>query len=530
MAFIISASIAYGSFSLWTAFKAEDKRVISAAFKEQESLVGEKISQYMNQAVVAVKRMADRWEAQGGTSYELWQKDAANYINDFPALKALNLTKSDLHIKWIEPVKGNESALGLYIAFDKDRETALMKAKELNKSTITPPIDLVQGYKAIIIYTPVYIDGVFDGFINAIYNPLAFLDARLPQEFDDNFEMIVKDGDTVIFQTDGAEGYVSQKESSTSFDLLEREWTLTLKAKENFIRTHESHYAYITIFGGIFCSFLGGLLAYITILSKQQNNLLKKQKKKLVNKEKEQDKLLEELAGSNEELARFAYVCSHDLQEPLRMVQSFSQKLERHLGNSLQDDERGQLYFKFVIDGAKRSQILIREILAYSEIDRDTNQIEKVNLNDIINVVKTNLSAPLDIINGKITYDPLPTIEGNKTQIYQLMQNLVNNGLKYQEPDEAPHIHISAEDLGHNWGISVKDNGIGIDPKYHNKIFEVFQRLHRRTEYAGTGIGLSICKKVVEKHKGKLSVSSAKGQGSTFTFTIPKVQSVAIAA
>jgi len=468
----VSLGIAYAAFLLWDSFKGQDERVLNSAFQQQESLIRAKVSQHMDQAVIAVKRMADRWEANGGTEYELWKKDAANYVTDFAALKALSVTGPDLQIKWIEPVQGNESAQNLYIAFDKNREKALMKARELKKATMTPPVDLVQGYKAIILYTPVYVEGIFDGFINALYDPLVFLDTKLSKDFNKNFEMILKDGDIIIFETPGASDYVSNKVSSSQFRLLEREWTLTLKAKSQFIEMNQSYYAEITIIGGLLTAIILGFLTYMTILSQQKNNLLKIQTQKLVKREKNQEKLLEQLADSNEELARFAYVCSHDLQEPLRMVQSFSQKLQSHLGNTLKNDERGQLYFKFVIDGAKRSQTLIREILAYSEIDKDTLLLEEIDLNILVDLIKANMKTALTEIKGKITFDPLPTIEGNKTQIYQLVQNLINNGLKYQEPGHAPEIHISALDLGENWQISIKDNGIGIDPKYQTKIFE----------------------------------------------------------
>jgi len=476
MAAVVSVSVFLGTILISHAFKIEDRRVMTAAFKEQQSVIRARVSQHMNATVIAIQRMADRWEMQDGTDYDLWRQDAANYIADFTALKAMSATDTDLRIKWIEPLEENESALGLYIAFEKSREEALQKAIKLNKATITPPVDLVQGYKALILYTPTYINGAFSGFINAIYDPLTFLDKRLSSDFTKNFHMILKDGDIVIFQTPGASDYTSDKTSTTQFSLLEREWNLTLKARTEFIENHRSYYSQIAFIVGCLSSILLGFLTYMGITSYQRNRLLKSQTHSLKKKEKEQDKLLEELALSNEELARFAYVCSHDLQEPLRMVQSFSQKLQTHLGHRFADDERGQLYFKFVIDGAKRSQILIKEILAYSEIDRDTHLQEQIDLNDIVEVVKTNLVTPLKDVQGEITYSSLPIVEGNKTQIYQLIQNLINNGLKY------------------------------------------------------TGVGLAICKKVVERHKGTISVKSELGQGSTFVFTLPKAHSSALVA
>ena len=232
--------------------------------------------------------------------------------------------------------------------------------------------------------------------------------------------------------------------------------------------------------------------------------------------EEERELFIEKLTDSNEELARFAFVCSHDLQEPLRMVRSFSEKLQDHLIESLKDDAKGQKYFNFVTDGAERAQILITDILAYSSISSDTQALEKVNLAGIITVIKNDLLDDPTGKKGEITFDPLPELQGNKTQLFQLFQNLISNGLKYQKPDASPHVHIGVEDNDTHWLFIVKDNGIGMEARHLTKIFEVFQRLHGRKTYAGTGVGLSICKKVVERHGGSIWVESEKNIGSTF--------------
>ena len=236
----------------------------------------------------------------------------------------------------------------------------------------------------------------------------------------------------------------------------------------------------------------------------------------------EREKLIERLVSSNEELERFAFVCSHDLQEPLRMISSFSDKLESHLGDSLSNDEKGRKYLDFVTDGAKRSQELIADILAYSSLDSDTTAQERFDPAELIETIERNISSRTEASTTKITLDKLPIISGNKTQFYQLFQNLINNGLKYQSPNSSPHVHIGVEDNDKYWKFSIRDNGIGIAPKNLRKIFDVFQRLHRRSQYAGTGIGLSICKKIVERHGGEIWVESEQGNGSTFYFTITK--------
>ncbi|MGS2718128.1 PAS domain S-box protein [Eionea flava] len=240
-------------------------------------------------------------------------------------------------------------------------------------------------------------------------------------------------------------------------------------------------------------------------------------------KEIEREKLINDLAKSNEGLEHFAFICSHDLQEPLRIIRSFSERLQKHMGDSLEGDEKAELYFKFIVDGAARAQVLIADILAYSRLENDTQVLEDVSAEELVEAVKKHLQIGLDDDQRLVTYDPLPMLSGNKTQLYQLLQNLINNGLKYQAAGVKPEVHISATDSGDGfWCFSVKDNGIGIEPRYQKQIFDVFKRLHGQSEYAGTGVGLAICTKVVERHGGRLWVESEKGSGSTFFFRLPK--------
>ena len=238
--------------------------------------------------------------------------------------------------------------------------------------------------------------------------------------------------------------------------------------------------------------------------------------------EAQREKLVEKLSDSNEELERFAFVCSHDLQEPLRMIRSFSERLDVHLKDKIKGDKKAQKYLHFVTDGAMRSQELIHDILSYSSVNSDTSNLEHVDLNALVQVIQTTMCAEQKTIPQNISWDKLPSVMGNKTQLYQLLQNLINNGLKYQKANATPKVHVGLTDNGDEWIISVRDNGIGMNEKHLSKIFEVFQRLHRRSEYAGTGIGLSICRKVIERHGGKIWVESEIDHGSTFFFSLPK--------
>jgi len=227
---------------------------------------------------------------------------------------------------------------------------------------------------------------------------------------------------------------------------------------------------------------------------------------------------INELARSNAELEQFAYVSSHDLQEPLRMIASYLQLLERKYEGKL--DKKADKYIHFAVDGATRMQNLIDDLLTFSRVTTQANEFELTDIEVILNRVLTNLSVSIKENSATITHGTLPEIMVDGTQMTQVLQNLINNALKFRSKDN-PKIHISASQEDKYWLFSVKDNGIGIDPKYSERIFEVFKRLHKKRDYPGTGIGLSICKKIVERHGGRIWVDSKLGEGSTFYFNIP---------
>lgn len=226
-----------------------------------------------------------------------------------------------------------------------------------------------------------------------------------------------------------------------------------------------------------------------------------------------------QLNRSNQELEQFAYVASHDLQEPLRMVISYLQLLERRYKDQLDSD--AMEFIDFAVDGANRMKTLIMDLLAYSRIHRNQDEFQPVRLGEVLERVKANLSLIAEETKAVITADDLPEVLGNPTQLESLLQNLVENAIKYRG-EKAPIIHIGSKNNGKEWVISVSDNGIGIEEKYLKRIFSIFQRLHTRDEYPGTGIGLAVCSKVAEKHGGKIWVESTPDEGSIFYFTLPK--------
>jgi light-regulated signal transduction histidine kinase (bacteriophytochrome) len=229
-----------------------------------------------------------------------------------------------------------------------------------------------------------------------------------------------------------------------------------------------------------------------------------------------------DLARSNADLEQFAYIASHDLSEPLRKVTNFCQLLERQYADQL--DDRARQYIGFMVDGAKRMQALINDLLEFSRVGRSTDQFRPVDLELKLERALGNLEEQLRESGAVVEHDPLPTVPGDSPLLTALLQNLIGNAVKYRHPDRRPLVRITVEQRPHECLITIDDNGIGIDPQYADRIFTIFQRLHLRDQYAGTGIGLALCRKIVEFHRGRLWLADKAEPGARFQFTLPTTQ------
>jgi PAS domain S-box-containing protein len=227
----------------------------------------------------------------------------------------------------------------------------------------------------------------------------------------------------------------------------------------------------------------------------------------------------EELARSNQELEQFAYVASHDLQEPLRMVANYTKLLGTRYRDKLDGDARE--FIDFAVDGAIRMQHLIRDLLEFARVGTRGKEFKPTAMDAVVQAAVSNLSGAIDERHAQVIVEPMPTVPCDGAQLTQVFQNLMGNAIKFCRPDTVPIVKVFASHEDGAWRFAVQDNGIGIEPKYFDRIFQMFQRLHGRGEYEGTGIGLALCKKIVERHGGRVTVASEKGKGTTFSFTIP---------
>lgn len=233
----------------------------------------------------------------------------------------------------------------------------------------------------------------------------------------------------------------------------------------------------------------------------------------------EQKQIEDELRRANRDLEQFAYSASHDLQEPLRSVKIYSELLTRRYQDNL--DPQALEFLGYLRGGATRMEMLVRDLLAYTQVTKFDTPPELVDANEVLSSTAADLAGTIVEAGATVTSEALPSVPVHRAHLQQLLQNLVGNAIKYRSPDRQPIVHVSAEYKGGSWIFSIADNGIGIDPKYHTKIFGIFKRLHSHEQYSGTGIGLAICQRIVDRHRGRIWVESQLGQGSTFRFSIP---------
>jgi light-regulated signal transduction histidine kinase (bacteriophytochrome) len=224
------------------------------------------------------------------------------------------------------------------------------------------------------------------------------------------------------------------------------------------------------------------------------------------------------LQEKHAELEQFAYVASHDLREPLRMITSYLQLLQRKYGGKLDTD--ADKFIRYAVDGASRMQNLIADLLSLSRVSTRGKEFGPADCEEVLRQSLENLQIAIQESGAEITHDPLPTVVGDTIQLGQLLQNLLANSIKFRG-EQAPRVHVSARQVDGEWQLAVRDNGIGFDPQFTERIFVIFQRLHSAADYPGTGIGLSICNKIVQRHGGRIWAESEPGRGATFHFSLP---------
>jgi len=435
-------------------------------------------------------------------------------------------------IKFIEPEKQNAKAVGLDIGFEANRRAAAERARDLGVPALTKKILLVQDDKkqaGFLLLLPRYrtqdvpptIEERRKLFLGWVYAPFIGPNffTGINQVNNNQLNFSVYDGkkrveEALIYVSSFSNVDVPSEKVITSMQVAGRTWVLEWYPNENYAPPADKNFGIFLLSAGMIFSVL--LYFAISMMLRSKEII----QEKVDERTNELNQINQELLRSNNELQRFAYIASHDLQEPLRKIGGFTERIELHFADQMKDDEVAKKYMSFVTDGVNRMRELVSGLLSYAQITSSEAKLEEVDANLIVADAAESLSELILENDVEISYIDLPTVLHDKVMLTQLFQNLISNAIKYRS-DKAPRIKITAKKDKKYWQFSIEDNGMGMDQKYLERIFEMFQRLHRKEEIAGTGIGLSLCQKIVERYGGKMWVTSEPEVGSTFFFTIP---------
>lgn len=473
----------------------------------------------LNNSVIATSMIA--YLVENDIINDNFDSLSSGLLTQYPYIDALQLVEGTVIVNTF-PIKGNEPTIGFDLSTNRSHLLEMLKSRTRNELYFEGPFPLRQGGMGIVGRRPIYKDDELWGFSAVVIRSETLIRAvGISQEGqDEKYQYQITKANTDSTLTTLFD-HVSPIESGIyhSEFVPIGDWKITVRARSPMHLLRSTPIFILGLILSVVLGFLAWFMAYEPQkLDKMVNEKTESLEKAKLELERQQSKLL----ITNAELKQFAYVASHDLQEPLRMITSFLSKLDRNYSETL--DDKARKYIQFAVEGANRMRTLIIDLLEYSQVGEAQNKLELVDLNDIVKDVihlnRETITAKAAMVN----FESLPLVNGYRVPLIQLFGNLLQNSLKYAREGVSPIIDISAVETKSQIEITFKDNGIGIEKDYFEKIFVIFQRLHTTSEYDGTGIGLAIVKKVVDLHGGKIRVESVPGQGSTFYFTFKKQQ------
>ncbi|MEK6760029.1 MAG: ATP-binding protein [Deltaproteobacteria bacterium] len=543
------------SMMLWMMAREQERGNIRRAVSTTASQAAFDIRDKMGLRVQAIERMARRWKANGHLTRADWESDAHLYIDHFDGYYAMAMVDDKVSVRWLSlrDRGGAASERALVTGIKK-----FLSQAPADRPGISPVLTLEGGSRVFMAYVPISKGGARDGFVLGVFDSQALFDSILLHEVGSGYSVsIYNDHETVYTRL--SDGAVEKSVWALDGDvgIYGVDWTVSVWPSEDSIGEMRSALPWVVFYAGILLSAFVALSVYLgqkayerARVTEAANLRLEAQvaerkkaedeaerhardlawlnidlEKEIAERKRAEDEAemhARELARSNAELEQFAYVASHDLQEPLRVISGYVQLIARRYKGRL--DESADEFIGFAVDGANRMQGLISDLLAYSRVGSAAREFGLTDCAAAMKSAMVNLRTAIEESGAVVTMSGLPKVLADGSQIVQLFQNLIGNAIKYKGP-APPVVHVGAARKGDDWVFSVKDNGIGMDPKYHDRIFVIFQRLHGKHEYSGTGIGLAICKKIVERHGGAIWVESALEKGCTFYFTIPAIRS-----
>lgn len=478
--------------------------------------VQEKLNTIFNYSITATRILAYFVEKGLVDEFDLICEDL---LERNKYIDALQLVEGSIIIKTY-PLENNENVIGFDIGSNYNHKHNAYIARNRRELYFEGPFDLRQGGRGLVGRFPVIIDNRLWGFTAVIIRMETMLNAIGVDSDGVNNDFlyeIKKDVKTAASNSSFFDHEFDKSEQYFSSYIGIGGWVLNVKLKNS---TYKAYSYVIALLGVVLSTVLAFLAWYFAYQPLRMQRLINERTQELRQKNQLLNEQSTTLTQKNAELEQFAFVASHDMQEPLRTLTTFLSKFNLEYGDAL--DGKARIYINFVNEGAKRMRSIIIDLLKFSSIDRVDNEMMDVDLNMVIHEVINALKATIDESNTQIKTANLPHVKGNKNLLIQVFQNLISNAIKYSDPDRPPHVEIYSQEDDQYAVIHVKDNGIGIDPQYFHKIFDVFQRLHTNSAYEGTGIGLAITKKIIEGFDGHIKVTSQIGNGSTFSVYLKK--------
>ena len=561
---LVGAGTVTASLLLWQALLVQEHEHIEKTTRTAAVRINSEVVANMDARILTLVRMARRWEQLPPPSQEQWEFEAGPNLSYFPGYRIIMWIDQSLQTSRLVSRQANQTLQNLNVVSQPAMRKALEAARKQRSVTVTTALDMGDEGEEFVVFVPLLQRQNFSGCIIGVFNVQDVFDAVL-KNIAPEYTIIVFDNTQAIYRRYPASGQNDGKEwrQEMAIDAYGVSWRLHVWPQPAMLAEDQSALPTVVLAAGCIMAALLTFLVADLIARKEAEAALRNAHAELeqrvrertaelaqVNKdlrtevlerkwaEKALARQAQELARSNTELEQFAHVASHDLQEPLRKILAFGDRLKTSCGRELSD--RGNDYVERMQVAALRMQNLITDLLTLSRITTRPQPFVPVDLTQIAREAISDMEVSIQEVGGQVHLDPLPTLEADPVQMRQLLQNLIGNALKFHRSGEPPvvqvHAVLSQDQNGdqpaetdqaqeahkqQRCEIQVEDNGIGFDEKYLDRIFAPFQRLHGRGEYQGTGMGLAICRKIAERHRGQITARSQPGQGTIFSVTLP---------
>jgi signal transduction histidine kinase len=504
--------------ALWQSLTSWENKQIKKNVSNQLNNFNSTFEQKLNAQIKALKRMAQRWNYRQGTPYQEWQQDAQQYIKDLPFYQSIEWVDKSLTVRWVAPLKGNESATNLALDIDTQQLRLLNTAIKNRESAITRTLSTKHGDAGFLIYVPLFVKQNFNGFIRGVFHVDNNLSLLLQQNsrFQQNYQLQIYDNKQLIIGKVDSSKETSSYQVKKTLHLKNLRWQATLSPSPKLLQELQSPLPHLVLFSGLLLISLLQYFYYLRGREQEKSILLQQEIHKREQNEQVIARYTHELERSNKELNDFAYVASHDLKAPLRGLMQLASWIEEDLKDNI--EQQTQEYLTLMQNRITRLEKLLNDLLAYSRIGRKHGGFKIVDITTLVKDIFQLLEPPATF--KLVCQQPLPSLVTLSVPLEQIFRNLLNNAIKHHDKSQAT-IVVSAQVNENKINFTVADDGSGIAPAQHERVFRIFQTLKPRDEVEGSGMGLAIVKKLLDSYQSQISIESDGIRGTKVHFSWP---------